>query len=204
MIDDKIVLDRETFKALAIETRIKILKLLDEKFQLTLTDLSKELGLAPSTVKEHLEKLMEAGLVKQIDKGMKWKYYRLTSKGSRLLNPHEKRVLIILASTVIALFFSLYALLYKLERAMSGLYLMGTKMITPQAVEKEIIGGNVYENVSKMFAMREAAPSAMGTTTTTIPAKLYSVPYLELIAVIILTLIIGICVGYLLKRKKLF
>jgi len=203
MIDDKIVLDRETFKALAIETRIKILKLLDEKFQLTLTDLSKELGLAPSTVKEHLEKLMEAGLVKQIDKGMKWKYYRLTSKGSRLLNPHEKRVLIILASTVIALFFSLYALLYKLERAMSGLYSTGAK-VASKAVEKEIIERNVYENVSKMFVMREAAPSAMGTTTTTIPAKLYSVPYLELIAVIILTLIIGICVGYLLKRKKLF
>jgi len=99
MDDGKITLDRETFKALAVDSRVKILRILDDR-QHTLTDLAQELDMAPSTIKEHLDTLVAAGLIKQVDKGMKWKYYRLTSKGKELLNPYEKKVWIVLATSI--------------------------------------------------------------------------------------------------------
>jgi DNA-binding transcriptional ArsR family regulator len=114
MDDDKITLDRETFKALAVDSRVKILRILDDR-QHTLTDLAQELGMAPSTIKEHLDTLVAAGLIKQVDKGMKWKYYKLTSKGKELLNPYEKKVWIVLATSILALGVTAYAILSKLR-----------------------------------------------------------------------------------------
>jgi DNA-binding transcriptional ArsR family regulator len=114
MDDDKITLDRETFKALAVDSRVKILRILDDR-QHTLTDLAEELGMAPSTIKEHLDTLVSADLIKQVDKGMKWKYYRLTSKGKELLNPYEKKVWIVLATSLLALGVTAYAILSKLR-----------------------------------------------------------------------------------------
>jgi DNA-binding transcriptional ArsR family regulator len=114
MEDDKITLDRETFKALAVDSRVKILRILDDR-QHTLTDLAEELGMAPSTIKEHLDTLVAAGLIKQVDKGMKWKYYKLTSKGKELLNPYEKKVWIVLATSLLALAVSAYAIFSRLK-----------------------------------------------------------------------------------------
>ena len=114
MDDGKITLDRETFKALAVDSRVKILRILDDR-QHTLTDLAEELGMAPSTIKEHLDTLVAAGLIKQVDKGMKWKYYRLTSKGKELLNPYEKKVWIVLATSLLALGISAYAIFSRLK-----------------------------------------------------------------------------------------
>jgi DNA-binding transcriptional ArsR family regulator len=114
MDDDKITLDRETFKALAVDSRVKILRILDDR-QHTLTDLAEELGMAPSTIKEHLDTLVAAGLIKQIDKGMKWKYYKLTSKGKELLNPYEKKVWIVLATSLLALGVCAYAIFSRLK-----------------------------------------------------------------------------------------
>ena len=114
MDDGKITLDRETFKALAVDSRVKILRILDDR-QHTLTDLAEELGMAPSTIKEHLDTLVSAGLIKQVDKGMKWKYYRLTSKGKELLNPYEKKVWIVLATSLLALGVSAYAIFSQLK-----------------------------------------------------------------------------------------
>ncbi len=114
MEEDKITLDRETFKALAVDSRVKILRILDDR-QHTLSDLAEELEMAPSTIKEHLDTLVAAGLIKQVDKGMKWKYYRLTSKGKELLNPYEKKVWIVLATSLLALAVSAYAIFSKLK-----------------------------------------------------------------------------------------
>lgn len=114
MDGDKITLDRDTFKALAVDTRVKILKILDDR-QHTLTDLAEELEMAPSTIKEHLDTLVAAGLIRQVDKGMKWKYYKLTMKGKQIVNPYEKKVWIILASSIAMLGASMYLLLVKLK-----------------------------------------------------------------------------------------
>lgn len=81
-MEDKITLDKESFKSLASGTRISILKSLDVRRK-TLTELSKQLSMSPSTVKEHMENLCNADLTVQVDDGHKWKYYELTNKGKK-------------------------------------------------------------------------------------------------------------------------
>ena len=83
----KIPLDRPTLKALAGDTRIKILKLLDKK-ALTQSDLAQELKMKLPTVGEHLRSLEHAELVDREKTERKWKYYSLTNKARILLHPH--------------------------------------------------------------------------------------------------------------------
>src|SRR6059036_3953067 len=90
----KITLDQESFRALASDVRVEVLKRLDARRE-TVTDLSNLLGLSKPTLLEHLEKLQSAGLVKRMDEGRKWIYYELTDKGRKILHP--ERVAITLA-----------------------------------------------------------------------------------------------------------
>ncbi len=101
-MSSKITLDQETFKALAADTRIDILKRLSEH-KLTLTDLSTATKMSPSTIKEHLDRLVAAGLIEQMESETKWKYYRLTPKGEGILSPYETKVWILLATSVFTL-----------------------------------------------------------------------------------------------------
>jgi len=82
----KITLDQESFRALASDVRVEVLKRLDARRE-TVTDLSNLLALSKPTLLEHLEKLQNAGLVKRIDEGRKWIYYELTDKGRKILHP---------------------------------------------------------------------------------------------------------------------
>ena len=95
-----ITLDQESFKALASEVRVDILKKLDERRQ-TVTDLSGLLSLSKPTLLEHLEKLQSAGLVKRVDEGRKWIYYELSQKGRRLLHPERVAIVLALSSAAI-------------------------------------------------------------------------------------------------------
>jgi DNA-binding transcriptional ArsR family regulator len=96
-------MDRKVFESLASETRINILKALDIR-QMTITELSKNLGLAKSTVHEHLAKMADAGLVEKIEDHRKWSYYKLTYKGKRILHPHEMvKIMLLLSTSFIAL-----------------------------------------------------------------------------------------------------
>jgi DNA-binding transcriptional ArsR family regulator len=90
----KITLDQESFKALASDVRVGILKHLDARRE-TVTDLSNLMTLSKPTLLEHLEKLQSAGLVKRVDEGRKWIYYELSDKGRKILHP--ERVAITLA-----------------------------------------------------------------------------------------------------------
>src|SRR3989449_8816036 len=90
----KITLDQESFKALASDVRVGILKRLDVRRE-TVTDLSNLLSLSKPTLLEHLEKLQSAGLVKRVDEGRKRIYYELSDKGRKILHP--ERVAITLA-----------------------------------------------------------------------------------------------------------
>ena len=79
-MDEKITIDKDTLKAIASDTRLNILKQLDKKKH-TLSDLSKSLKLSGPTIKEHLDVLSKAGLVRKEASLRKWKYYSLTLKG---------------------------------------------------------------------------------------------------------------------------
>src|SRR6266566_5341005 len=107
----KITLDQESFKALASDVRIGILKRLDVRRE-TVTDLSNLLELSKPTLLEHLEKLQTAGLVKRIDEGRKWIYYELSDKGRKILHPERVAITLALsAAVVLALIGALYVIL---------------------------------------------------------------------------------------------
>lgn len=95
----KITLDQASFKALASDVRVEILKRLDSRRE-TVTDLSNLISLSKPTLLEHLEKLQSAGLVKRIDEGRKWIYYELSDKGRKILHPERVAITLALASAV--------------------------------------------------------------------------------------------------------
>ncbi|MEW6035826.1 MAG: winged helix-turn-helix domain-containing protein [Candidatus Micrarchaeota archaeon] len=109
MEEDKIVLDRRSFEALAVDSRVKILKSLKERRK-TLSEIAKEQGMSVSGVKEHLETLEKVGLIEKRDDGHKWKYYELTRKGSDIVAPRELRVWILLSISMVALVASMVAI----------------------------------------------------------------------------------------------
>ena len=92
---ERIGLDQPTLKALAGETRVKILKLLDNK-QMTPSDIAYELKMSLPTVGEHLKALVDADLVDREETTRKWKYYSLTQKSRMLLHPNTTTIWFIL------------------------------------------------------------------------------------------------------------
>jgi predicted transcriptional regulator len=111
MEEDKIVLDRKSFEALAVDSRVKILKSLKERRK-TLSEIAKEQGMSVSGTKEHLETLEKVGLIEKKDDGHKWKYYELTKKGSDIVGPRELRVWILLSLSALALIASVMAMVW--------------------------------------------------------------------------------------------
>lgn len=109
MDEDKIILDRKSFEALAVDSRVRILKSLKQRRK-TLSELANEQKMSVSGVKEHLETLEKVGLIEKMDDGHKWKYYELTKKGNEIIGPKEIRVWILLMTAVIALLASFTAM----------------------------------------------------------------------------------------------
>ncbi len=131
MILEKIGLDRKSFEALASESRVSILKALDEN-QKTVTDLSSELSMAKSTLFEHLTKMVDAGLIEKKESKNKWVYYRLTDKGRAILHPREKtKFFIVLASAIITLTGGVFGITK---------YLLGEKAALRKGVEETGLG----------------------------------------------------------------
>lgn len=79
-------IDKTTLKVISADSRLEIMKKLTVRRMLP-SELSKKLGLAPSTITEHLKKLEGAGLVEKKHTGHKWIYYELTDRGLGLINP---------------------------------------------------------------------------------------------------------------------
>lgn len=99
----KVTLDMSTFKALASDTRLDILRSLDGK-KMGLKEISQATKLNKATLHEHLTKLNGAGLVKRKEReGHKWVYYKLTWKGECLLHPENTRIVVLFSATFIAL-----------------------------------------------------------------------------------------------------
>ncbi len=122
-----ITLDQDSFKALASEVRVEILKRLDAR-RATVTDLSSLMDLSKPTLLEHLEKLQAAGLVKRIDEGRKWIYYELTGKGRKILHPERVTIVLSLCLSVLMAGIGGFALL-----AGSGSYLAAPSSGTAQS-----------------------------------------------------------------------
>lgn len=102
-VDFRVTLDREAFKVLASDTRLDILKALDER-PMTVSELGRKLELNKATVFEHLEKLTGAGLIKKHDdEERKWVYYSLSWKARRILHPERVTIALLFSSSLAAL-----------------------------------------------------------------------------------------------------
>jgi DNA-binding transcriptional ArsR family regulator len=99
----KVTLDREAFKALASDTRLEILRTLDGR-KMSLTEISRATNLNKATLHEHLNKLLEADLVKRKDReGHKWVYYKLSWKGESLLHPENTKIVVMFSAAFVTL-----------------------------------------------------------------------------------------------------
>ena len=128
----KITLDQESFKALASDTRIEILKRLDTS-QMTVTDLANNLKVNKSAVYKHLSRLLDAGLVRKLDDQRKWVYYKLSMKGMHLLHPERVQIALILSAAVLAI---------SLALSQIYTYIVGSRVLT--LVENDIIRGKIF------------------------------------------------------------
>jgi len=129
----KITLDRETFKALASDTRLDILKTLDGK-NMGLNEIAKVTNLNKATLHEHLAKLYEAGLIKRNERdGHKWVYYKLTWKGESLLHPENTKIVVLFATTIVALWVGLIQFFWYIKGTVtnfgSDVYTYGDQVI---------------------------------------------------------------------------
>ncbi|MBI5223294.1 ArsR family transcriptional regulator [Candidatus Micrarchaeota archaeon] len=155
MSEERITLDRKSFEALAGETRVKILKTLLSRRK-TLTEISEELSLSISSIKEQLETLESAEFVTKIDDGHKWKYYQLTKKAKDVLEPRELRVMVLLGMSLLALFLAVFFLLPTLMPSAS----LSNSMVTDKS-SAPLASGSLESSYS--------APSPVPSTASSLP-----------------------------------
>ncbi len=136
MYQRKITLDQESFKALASDTRIEILKRLDTS-QMTVTDLANDLKVNKSAVYKHLSRLLDAGLVRKLDDNRKWVYYKLSMKGLNLLHPERVQIALMLSAAVLAI-----------SLALSQVY---TFIAGSEIIRESKAPGTIYPEVEYIF-----------------------------------------------------
>lgn len=139
----KVTLDMETFKALASDTRLDILRVLDGK-KMSLKDISTVTNLNKATLHEHLVKLHQAGLVKRKEReGHKWVMYKLTWKGECLLHPENTKIVVMFSISFLALLAGVIQLVWYLKGTLNAYfdndYSSGFKSLSERA--NEVDGG---------------------------------------------------------------
>lgn len=130
---ESLTLDREALKALASDTRLDILKRLDER-QKTVTELARDLSLNKATVFEHCERLLGADLIQKIEDDRKWVYYQLSWKGRRILHPERMTIALLLSTSLGAVVAAAvaFALFWRTRAPGSGSG-AAEKALTPEA-----------------------------------------------------------------------
>lgn len=187
----EITLDKEVFKALAGDTRIAVLKalLLRRKTQ---SELAKELKVSAPTVKEHLDILRSAGLVREIDDGHKWKYIELTVKGKALLQPEDKRILVLLGSSLVGILGAGYFLAQRFalsagENAAVAQDAFATKMVE---------AGSEIAPAALPLAADEASRAAVDMSSQLLAAGFY----FEGLVLMVSLLVFGVSIGMWIKH----
>jgi len=187
-MDDKITLDKRSFEALAADTRVRILKSLDERRK-TLSELARQMELSPSTVKEHMLVLEGARLVEMKDEGRKWKYYELTWKGRKVVKPRELKIWIVLSLSAVAMIAALSNFFAKLPGAPEPQVLKGAMDEAVRAPAEEA-GALMAEE------MAVAAPPVepvVDLTQALLP---------DLVLLLIAAVVFGIAAGYFMRGRR--
>jgi len=190
-MEEKILIDKETLKAIAVDTRLNILKLLSKK-KYTLSDIAGILELGVSTIKEHLDILLKAGLIKKEDTERKWKYYSLTFKGKRLIEPREIKVLFAFITTLIA------------AVGMSFVFAKNFLMKGAQTFAAEAPRAlNVMEAAKETVVNTEMVQLAEETVITGTQVSPYNLSIIMFIVLLVLIALSAFLFGMLLKKPQL-
>lgn len=132
--------DEKLLKALVSDTRRDIIKTLSDG-ERTPSDLSRMLDKSKSTIVEHLEKLINAGLVEKHEReGRKWVFYTLTRKGESYVSSKSKQLIIILSSVFLSLLGGTLSLMKYLSQPS---YRMAN--IEAEVLEKTVSGGTAAD-----------------------------------------------------------
>lgn len=99
---EDVTLDRDDIAALSSDARVAILKTLDSR-PMTVSELADGLGLARSTVHEHLAVLADSDLVTH-ENTRKWRDYTLTKRARWILHPgKDRRIIFLLGTSLVAM-----------------------------------------------------------------------------------------------------
>lgn len=205
-MDDKITIDKETLKAIASDTRLDILKQLDRKKQ-TLSDLSKALKLSSPTIKEHLDVLSKAGLVRKEVSFRKWKYYSLTFKGKGILRPNETKLFLTLLITIVFGIgvFVLLGLFTGIgsatSRASTQTHLDSVKSIATSSVDNSVMVAEDSVNTASGQVVVETQ-TADQSITDQIQKPFFNSSYLILAAVILVIFLVFVWYINAKQKKK--
>ncbi len=113
----KVVLDEAVIKALASDTRIRILKILSRRNK-TLSEISRELNLSKPTLLDHLKRLNHCMLIAKIERPeSKFVYYTLTQTGKGILDTSGKIKITLLLTTMLL---SLTSSIFEITKYLSG------------------------------------------------------------------------------------
>ena len=194
----ELILDPETIKVLAVDTRLDILKQLAQRRK-TATEISKNLEKHVTTIRTHLELLEKAGLIIRIDDNHKWIYFQLTKKGSMLVEPKPMTSMKFMFTAAAALmgyaFWGIYITLSKIQA--SDLPVMSAaKSMKEMSLETVSAPANDL--------VMETARSTVSETATE-PSMIQSVIFDPMLFLsIIIALFLGSAlIGYIFSYKKI-
>ncbi len=161
--ESELTLDKEQLKILASDTRLEILKLLANRNH-TVSELATKLGHSKSTIHEHINRLVEAGLIERVNSGYanKWVYYRLTKKGMQLFD-RGKRIVVIIASLFILLAISQLALLLLHSFYSTELKVAVPEEMTQAAPEKAASGKDYKATIEQKTVGQAVTPEPKET-----------------------------------------
>jgi DNA-binding transcriptional ArsR family regulator len=121
---DEIPLDRADIDALSSEVRVALLKAIDNHPG-TISEFAEKLGLAKSTVHQHMCILAENGFV-VADPQRKWRCYTLTQKASRILHPERGyRIVFVFGISFFTFIFGVYLVVAYIN----GYIVQGTSIV---------------------------------------------------------------------------
>jgi len=160
----KVLLDRDSFKALASDTRLDIIRSLDGK-KLCLNDICNITKLNKATLHVHLTKLVNAGFIKKKGReGHKWVYYKLTWKGESLLHPENTRIVVLFSATFFSLFCAIIQFVNYTKGTIVGVASNVQGSSTTQIYAAEESGRSIF---SQMLFFNQVADIPLNNQTLT-------------------------------------
>ena len=103
------ILDKKLIKALSVDTRRDIIKMLTKR-PYTASELSKITQKHVTTISQHLSTLEQSGLIHKKESANKWKYYELSDKGEKLFKTRYYSWVVVLSLSALAFVGGLYRL----------------------------------------------------------------------------------------------